>query len=150
MFASFLAPLQSVPEMATDDRFGEMLKFFAIAVVIVAPACWVTWRRAAKRAARLNAEAAAALAGPDSDEVAADDEPDPHDLKTVVAAIDHAARALAAGQSVALEVPGALTLDGSAAPPALVDSLLGDAIARNRVDARWESVDGGSIVTLSR
>lgn len=149
MFASLLAPLQSVPEIATDDRFSEMLKFFAIAVVIVGPACWITWRRAAKRAARLRGEAAAE--GSTDEEVApVDTQPDPHDVKTVVAAIDRTARSLTDGESADVAVPNGLTLDGSAVATALADALIGDAIARNRVRASWATGADGRVVTLTR
>lgn len=145
MLAALVGPLQSIPEVATSDRFSEMLKFFGIAAVLVIPACVVVWRRAKERAgASLRADEPEPEPEPELP-------PDPFEVGTIVAAVDAAARSLAPGDVATIDVPPSLTLDGSPAPTGIAETLIADAIARNSVRASWATGDDGwRVVTLSR
>lgn len=138
--------LQNAQEIATDERFSEMLKFFFIAVVIVVPGSVLLWRRMARNQAATDA-AKAAESAPSVPEP----EPlRPDEVASIVGAIDEAARSLPAGESITISVPDALFLDGSPAAPAIAEALIGDAISRNHLTAVWGEAPTGRTVSVSR
>jgi len=130
---------------------GDVLaRSFLIAVVLVAPFGWWQWRRVRnRRRALAAAEAAAAASAGSTDEAAAP--PGPPRLEDVMARIDEVAAELGDTDTAAVEVPEDLTVDGVAAPSAVVDTIVGDALARSGLAvANRTRGAAGTLLTVRR
>jgi hypothetical protein len=114
--------------VATEIQTATLLRSFLIALVVVAPYAVYTWRR-------VRARRRASGATPDRAEVAATT-PDAPRLEDVIAAIDAIGAGPAAGGTVL--VPLDATVDGRPVPPAVVDALVRDALARSGLVATAE------------
>jgi hypothetical protein len=105
-----------------DIQVGVMLRSLLIALVIVAPFGVVLWRRLRARAAAQEPPAVP------TDAPVFDDRPS---LEALIDEISRLGDRADPTTTVTVTVPHALTVDGSDAPPPVVDAIVRDALSRS-------------------
>ena len=114
------------------ERVAEMMRFFLLALAVVAPLTWVSIRRTQRRErAMAPTTDAPAEVGPD----VIGDVVDPDELSLTITAIDTAAPTPDA--PIEIDVSLHPLIDGHPAPDALVSSLIDDAVRRNGLAWEW-------------
>lgn len=163
MTASVL--LRLAEDLNDESRLGSMLRFFLIALVVVAPFGWWRVRRTLRdhhgeEPPAVTGDPTALLVdGPDgsddpNDTTATTDASTSADLADLVAEIGRVARAARTSRPPEaawdLRVPPAPTMGGRPAPPHVVDALLADAARRGDLEIRWNDMadDGSRVATL--